>query len=192
MSAFAKLPVRMTVRDFLGWESGDGLRYELVDGEPHAMAPAGTIHGFLQNELGSMIRNHLREHRPGCAAIANPGVVPHLLSAHNVRIPDLAVTCTKLVPGQAILSDPVLLIEILSPSNQAQTWSNVRAYTSIPSVQEILVLHTARVAVELLRRAADGAWPDEPTVVGDGVMTLSSIGFALKLADLYAQTGLAA
>ncbi len=192
MSAFAKLPVRMTVRDFLGWESGDGLRYELVDGEPHAMAPAGTIHGFLQNELGRLIGNHLRERRPRCAAIANPGVVPHLLSAHNVRIPDLAVTCAKLAPGQAILSDPVLLIEILSPSNQAQTWSNVRAYTSIPSVQEILVLHTARVAAELLRRTADGAWPDEPTVAGGGVMTLSSIGFELQLADLYAQTGLAA
>ncbi len=192
MVALAKLPVRMTVRDFLGWESGDGLRYELVDGEPHAMAPAGTIHGFLQNELGSVIRNHLRERRPGCEVLANPGVVPHLLSAHNVRVPDLAVSCTKLMPGQATLSDPVLLIEILSPSNQAQTWSNVRAYTSIPSVQEILVLHSGRIAAELLRRAADGTWPDEPIAADAGVLTLSSIGFEMKLADLYARTGLVA
>jgi Uma2 family endonuclease len=191
MSAVAKIPVRMTVRDFLGWESGDGLRYELVDGEPRAMAPAGTIHGFLQNELGSLIRNHLREHRPACEVLANVGVIPHLLSAHNVRIPDLAVTCAKLMPGQRTLPDPVLLIEILSPSNHADTWSNVWSYTSIPSVQEILVLHSTGVSAELLRRAADGTWAEEPVAIGDATVTLSSIGFELKLAHLYARTGLA-
>jgi Uma2 family endonuclease len=182
----------MTVRDFLGWESGDGLRYELVDGEPRAMAPAGTIHGFLQNELGRLIGNHLVAREAGCDVFSNPGVIPHLLSAHNVRIPDLAVSCSKPLPGQATMADPVLLIEILSPSNQAETWSNVWAYTSIPSVREILVVHTSRIAAELLRRAANGAWPEEPTSIIDGMLTLTSIGFEMKLADLYARTGLAA
>jgi hypothetical protein len=51
-------------------------------------APAATIHGFLQSELGRLIGNHLRERRPGCEVLANPGVIPHLLSAHNVRVPD--------------------------------------------------------------------------------------------------------
>ena len=85
------------------------------------MAPASTIRGFLQNELGSLIRNHLRGTASGCEVVANPGVVPRLLSEHNVRIPDLAVTCSPLAAGQATLLDPGLLIEILSPSNQAKT-----------------------------------------------------------------------
>jgi Uma2 family endonuclease len=192
MNVLAKLPVRMTVRDFLDWESGDGLRYELVDGEPRAMAPASTIHGFLQSELARVIGNHLNAQRPGCEILVNPGIVPHLMSAHNVRVPDLAATCAKLVPGQTTLPDPVLVIEVLSPSNQAQTWSNVWAYTSIPSVQEIVVLHSGRVAAELLRRAADGTWPDEPAAIGDATLTLSSIGFEMRLADLYRRTGLTA
>jgi Uma2 family endonuclease len=124
--------------------------------------------------------------------VANPGVVPHLLSAHNVRVPDLAVTCSQVLPGQATLPDPVLLIEILSQSNQTRTWSNVRAYTSIPSVQEILVLHTSRIAAELLRRNAAGGWPDEPEPIGDATLTLASIGFGLRLAELYARTGFTA
>ena len=189
MVALASLPERMSVPEFFRWEPGDGLRYELVDGEPRAMAPAGTIHAFLQNELGSLIRNHLREHRTGCEALANPGVVPHLLSAHNVRVPDLGVTCSPLVPGQATLPDPVLLVEILSPSNQAKTWSNVWAYTSIPSVQEILVLDSSRIAAEV-RRRADGVWLDEPEQVRDGELTLTSIGCRISLSDLYARTGL--
>jgi Uma2 family endonuclease len=176
----------MSVREFLAWDSGDDLRYELVDGEPNAMAPASTVHGFLQNELGRLIGNHLRENRSGCDVLANPGIVPHLLSAHNVRVPDLGVTCSPLLANQPTLADPVLLIEILSPSNQAKTWSNVRAYTSIPSVQEILVLHSTRMLAETLRRSAGGGgWRDEPEPVSNGDLVLSSIGFRVALADLY-------
>jgi Uma2 family endonuclease len=190
MSASAKLPVYMSATDFLDWEPGDGLHYELVDGEPRAMAPASTIHAYLQNELGSLIRNHLREHGSTCQALANPGVTPHLLSAHNIRIPDLGVTCSPITPGQATLPDPVLLVEILSPSNQAETWSNVWAYTSIPSGQEILVLHSTRVQAELLRRNAQSAWPAEPEQITGGNLTLASIGFQVAMNELYARTGL--
>lgn len=192
MAARAKLPVRMTVHEFLEWDPGDGARYELVDGVPNAMAPGSNVHGYLQNELGRLIGNHLRQRRSDCDVLANPGVVPHLMSAHNVRVPDPGVTCSPVAAGQATLSRPVLLIEILSPSNQAHTWANVRAYTSIPTVQDILVPDSASVAAEVLCRNPDGSWPEEPEPIRDGVLTLASIGFAVALADLYARTGLAA
>ena len=190
MIVLAKIPVRMTVDEFLEWDSEDGRRYELVDGEPRAMAPASAIHGFLQNELGRLIGNHLRDKATGCEVVANSGVVPRLLSEHNVRIPDLAVTCSPLAVGQATLPDPILLIEILSPTNQAKTWTNVWAYTSIPSVREILVLRADRIAAELLRRSPQGEWPDRPIAISEGELILESIGFRVALADLYARTGL--
>jgi Uma2 family endonuclease len=190
MVAFAQIPVRMTVEEFLRWDSGDD-RFELVDGEPRAMAPAGAIHGFLQNELGRLIGNHLRASHISCDAVANPGVVPHLLSDHNVRVPDLAVTCAPLLPGQAILADPVLMVEILSPSNQAKIWANVWTYTSIPSVQEIVILRSDRRGAELLRRSSAGGWPERPTTIVGGELHLHSIGLRLELAELYARTGIA-
>jgi Uma2 family endonuclease len=190
MAVLAKIPVRMNVDQFLKWDSGDECRYELVDGEPRAMAPASTVHGFLRNELGRLIGNHLRETAPKCEVVANPGVVPRLLSEHNVRIPDLAVTCSPLAAGQATLPDPVLLIEILSPSNQAKTWSNVWAYTSIASVREILVLRADRISAELLRRSSQGEWPERPIAITEGELVLESIDFRVALADLYARTGL--
>jgi Uma2 family endonuclease len=192
MSASAKLPLRMSIRDFLSWEPGDGQRYELVDGLPRAMAPAGTIHGFLQGRLAAALTAHLDRTRPSCSVIVTPGVIPRLLSAHNLRVPDLGVTCAPLLPGQATILDPVLLIEILSPSNQADTWSNVWAYTSIPSVQEILVLHSTRIGAEILGRAAEGSWPERTQEVSaDGELVLESVGFRLVLAELYLRTGLA-
>jgi Uma2 family endonuclease len=190
MAVLDKIPVRMTVDEFLRWDSGDECTYELVDGEPRAMAPASTIHGFLQNELGRLIGNHLRDKASGCEVVANPGIVPRLLSEHNVRIPDLAVTCSALAAGQATLADPVLLIEILSPSNQAQTFVHVLAYTSIASVQEILVLRADCIAAELLRRPLQGEWPERPIAITEGDLVLESIDFRVALADLYARTGL--
>jgi hypothetical protein len=57
--------------------------------------------------------------------VVTPGVVPHVQSSHNMRVPDLAVTCSDYETEEAELTDPVLIVEILSPSNQAETWANV-------------------------------------------------------------------
>lgn len=185
MVALAQPPLRMTVREFLDWDSGDDLRYELVDGIPRAMAPAKPVHGLLLSELSRRIGNHLLERRRNCDVVVEPGVVPQLLSGHNVRIPDLAVTCAPISANQSLLPEPVLVIKILSLSNHADTWNNVWAYTTIPSVQEILILRSDRIAADLLRRLPNQAWPDEPVSHAGGALALESIGFETPLADLY-------
>ena len=108
-----------------------------------------------------------------------------------MRVPDLGITCTSDAPGQRALPDPVALVEILSPSNVSDTWDNVWAYTTIPSVREIVVVHSTRVLAELLRRGTDG-WPAQPEKIGaDGTLRLESIDFACPLRAAYAQTHLA-
>lgn len=188
MSAAPKpLPTRMTVAEFLEWCPQDGQRWELIDGEPRAMAPAKIAHAVLQNELGALLRNHLLDRGLPCMALANPGIIPRIRAGMNVRIPDLAVTCAPLALTDPHLTDPVLVVEILSPSNEAETWANVWAYTTIPTVREILVLHTVTMRAELLRRDPAGDWPPEPAQVTEGdTLTLASIGgFATPLPALY-------
>lgn len=180
----------MTVAEFLRWDSGDTTLFQLVDGQPVAMAPASFVHGYLQGELSRLIGNHLRARGSACDVIVNPGVVPKFLSTHNFLVPDLGVTCVPVRPGAVMIEDPVLLVEILSPSNRLQTWQNVRSYVSMPSMLDILVLRSDRVTAELLHRQADGSWPDEPSLHLRGSLTLDSIGFELDLAQLYARTGL--
>ena len=55
MAVLAKIPARMSVDEFLNWDSGDALRYELVDSEPRAMTPASRTHGTLQGRLVTWI-----------------------------------------------------------------------------------------------------------------------------------------
>jgi Uma2 family endonuclease len=191
MTAALKIPVRMTVAEFLAWNPPGGQVWQLVDGEPQAMAPANRTHGAIQAELGRLIANHLSEQGGPCTLVVTPGVIPHVQSDTNIRIPDLAVTCSSYESEEAALTDPVLLIEILSPGNQAETWANVWAYTTIPSVREILVVRTASIGAELLRRALDGAWPKRPAIIEDGAVALESIGFRVMLPAIYRTTRLA-
>lgn len=179
----------MSVAEFLNWNPGDGRIWQLVDGEPLAMAPANAVHGHLQAELARLIGNHLRAGDLPCDVFANPGVVPGAMSLHNMRVPDLAVSCSPFDLKQAAPADPILIVEILSPSNRAETWANVWAYTSIASVREILVLRADAIGGDLLRRAVDGSWPDRAATV-EGDLELSCIGFCVALASLYARTPL--
>ena len=64
------------------------------------------------------------------------------------------------------------------------------AFTTIPSVQEILVLDSRRVGAEGLRRTEAGEWPQEPEQILQGDLVLASIGFRVPLAEFYSRTGL--
>src|SRR5690348_8681050 len=157
----------MSVAEFMAWHPEDNRQWQLVDGEPQAMAPAGTTHGAIQSETAYLLTSHFADRGSPCRVITAPRIVPRVQASHNVRIPDLAVTCSPSRADASSLEDPVLVIEILSPSNQAETWSNVWTYTSIPSVQEILVIRTAEIRADLLRRHPDGTWPERPMELGE-------------------------
>ena len=121
-----------TVEQFLDWP-GDGRvkRYELVDGVVRAMSPASTTHGTIQGNLAVLIGSHLRASGSPCRLVVTPGVIPRMNAARNFRIPDLGVTCAPDAERQIGMPDPILLVEILSPSDEADTWSNIWTYGTL-------------------------------------------------------------
>jgi Uma2 family endonuclease len=186
-------PHRMTVAEFLTWDSGDPKvhAWQLIEGEPVAMAPASDKHGTIQWALGSLLWPHLTAPGSRCRAVIEPGIVPRGRSNRNYRVPDIGITCAPPSDSQ-MLPDPVILIEILSPTNETETWANVWTYLSIPTVMEVLVVNSTRIEAELLRRNPDGTWPEVPTLIGPGdALNLDSIDFTVPLAALYRTTTLA-
>ena len=182
-----KAPHHMTVDEFIAWV-GDG-RWQLIDGEPRAMAPANATHGIVQATLAFLLNQHLYTRASPCVVVTAPAIQPRVRSRSNMRVPDLAVTCSPVQAGQIALPDPLLIVEILSPSNEADTWENVWTYTTLPSVQEILVLRSASIAADLLRRRDDSTWPEEPTQIGrDDALHLACIALTIPLPALYART----
>jgi Uma2 family endonuclease len=192
VNTLRKSPLTMTVAEFVAWPGdGTGRKFQLVDGEARAMSPASAAHAIIQANLAAEIRRHLREHKIPCRVGTAPGVLTRVRASINVRVPDVGVSCTRIEPGQQAWPDPILLVEILSPGNTADAWENVWSCCTIPSVREIVIVHSARVLVELLRRGPGGDWPEETEKFGHGgVLALESIGFDCPLSEIYADTTL--
>lgn len=186
-----KPPPSMTVAEFLAWPGdGTGRKCQLIDGEVRVMSPASAAHAIIQNNIGYELRRHFLEQKIRCRVGTEVGVITRE-GPNTVRVPDVGVTRAPVPAGQRDWPEPLLLIEVLSPSNASDTWDNVWAYRTIPSVREVAVIHSTRVLAEVLRRGPDGQWPDGLEKIGDGeTLSFECIGFACPLVDIYAETSL--
>jgi hypothetical protein len=98
----------------------------LINGVPLAMAPAGSTHGVIQSNIANLIINHLDNRGGPCVMMTNPGIIPAFRTNRNYFIPDAAVTWSEADIGVPGIRHPVVVIEILSLSNHAETWRNIR------------------------------------------------------------------
>jgi Uma2 family endonuclease len=90
------------------------------------------------------------------------------------------------------MEDPILIVEVLSPGNEAETWESIRALAPLRSLTEILVVESVKVEAQVFRRSAAGDWPGEPEVIGPGgTVRLAAIGLEMPVAEVYRGTHLA-
>ncbi len=184
-----RLPT-MTTEAFLAWPGdGSGRKFHLVDGKVRAMSPASSTHGLLQLNIGRYVLNAIDAAGLDLSAVTEGAIVPSLRPGKNVRVPDIVVTGAPDQQGQVAIPDVCLIIEILSPGNEAQTRENIRSYASVPSVQEIAVMHSQRVLVEVQRRGLDGACTLD-TVGPNGELVLSTVSLRCPVFSLYRRTWL--
>jgi Uma2 family endonuclease len=173
----------MTVDEFLRWEDGTDTRYELVGGFVHAMAPPAPAHGRLAARLTGAIDAALRS-RPPCGVYSEAGIVRPDRN-DTCYIADLAVSCQPLRPEDRLISDPVLIVEILSPSTNAfDRNTKVPDYRRIASVHEILLIDSQTVFAEVLRREGDH-WITEIVQGPAATLSLTSVPLTVAMADLY-------
>ena len=184
--------MRMTADEFIDWDGGGHQgKLELVHGEVRAMSPASGTHALIQATVAHIIRTHLQARRLPCRVGTEAPVRPRILTQSNVRAPDIAVTCLPPTANERFFPDPVLIIEVLSPSNQRETYESISACATIPTLAEVAVIDSERVAAKVFRKSETDGWPLDGEVIGPGdVLRLDSIGFAVPLAELYADTHL--
>jgi Uma2 family endonuclease len=191
MTALPKQPVNpMTLDEFFAWDGGGHVgKLELVNGVVRAMSPASATHGMIQGNILFAIKAHLRGSR--CRAIPEAPIVPPFKTSINARVPDIAVSCAPLTDSK-VFESPVLIVEVLSPSNQDDTWDSIGALAGLISLTEILVAQSTFIEAQVYRRDATGAWPSTPeTTIAGGTIHLASIDLNLPISEIYADTMLA-
>ncbi|HEY0837314.1 MAG TPA: Uma2 family endonuclease [Azospirillum sp.] len=171
---------RMTVEEFLVWDDGTDTRYELIRGEPVAMAPPGGPHSALAGALTVRIGVRLR---PPCRIYSEAGI--RFADRNDLYFQaDIAVSCRPLAEGKGGVPDPTLIVEVLSPSTtRHDAREKLPLYRQIPSVQEILLIDSTRRRAEMWHREGD-AWRVQD-IIGDGALRFHSLDVEIAMADLY-------
>jgi Uma2 family endonuclease len=173
----------MTVAEFLTWESGDDLRYQLIRGRVVAMAPTTRIHQVLTTNLARTLSNALRARRRECLLLTEAGIA----SGHDTAyIADLVMSCSPIATRDERLSaDPILIVEILSPSTEEfDRTTKLFDYRNIDSVQEIVLVSQSRVFCEIHRRVEAG-WMTDLLSGPDARLEIRSIPAEILLGEIY-------
>jgi Uma2 family endonuclease len=106
--------------------------------------------------------------------------------AGRIRYPDAFVVCTPGSNTVKVVSDPVVVFEIISPSSEHEDFVVKNAeYRATPSIQRYVVLEQTRIgALAFLRKGDD--WVTEIFDGPDAVLSLPEIGIEIPMAELYA------
>jgi len=159
---------RLTIDDFIAWEGEPDTHYELVDGRIVAMAPPSAVHGAIMMNVGAFLRARLA---PPCRPYAQAGVtLPDRDDTFYEA--DIAVSCRRHGRDAKRVLDPMLIVEILSPSTRTHDRGNKTPdYATIPTVQDILLIDSQRRRVQHWSRQSD-AWVVRD-VIGEGDVVLA-------------------
>jgi Uma2 family endonuclease len=99
------------------------------------------------------------------------------------------VTCTPFGGKDDIVPDPIVVIEVISPSTEREDRGRKKFdYFATPSIQQYAIIEPDARRVDLYTRSGD-RWTDE-IIEGDATLKLSSIGVEITLDAIYEDTEL--
>ena len=177
------LSIFRSVDEFLVWEEHQAERYELVGGLITMMAGGTENHDLIGMNAARTLGNRLA----GSSCRVHGSNLKVRSPAGAVMYPDSFVRCG---PGQAsrtIVDDPVLVVEVLSPTTQQADLTEKRwAYQAIETLQAILFVAADKPRVELVTRGPEGTWVSRHFIGLDTTVPLASLDLELPLAELYA------
>jgi Uma2 family endonuclease len=183
----------LTPEQYLEIERAAEFKSEYYGGEMFAMAGAAEAHNLIVTNAVGELRQQFRA-RP-CRVYSNDMRVR--ASATNLYMyPDVVAVCGDprfLDERRDTLLNPVLLIEVLSPSTEAyDRGRKFDHYKTIDSLRDYLLIATDRIHADLYTRQPDGRWLITSANGREDLLTLDSVDARLLMSDLYEKVELAA
>jgi len=180
------MPQRLSRDEFRRWAAGQSGRYERIDGEPVAMSPEKAQHVRLKNRIWAVLDRAISAAGLDCEALGD-GVTVEVDDDTDYE-PDALVNCGPRVPPDAVsATNPVIVVEVLSPRTQAiDTSDKLADYFRVASIQHYLIVSARRREVIHHQRSGEGI---VSRVVNLGSIRLDPPGIAIDVAEVYAGLG---
>ncbi|MCC7338902.1 MAG: Uma2 family endonuclease [Pirellulaceae bacterium] len=184
MSPAEKLDRKMTALEYAEWEREQTERHEYYAGEVFSQAGGTRKHSQIGTNVARVIGNLL----VGKECIAHGSDMRVLVEATGYEAyPDASVVCPPIEgSSDEVISNPVLLVEVLSPSTaDFDRGGKFGHYRQIPALKEYLVFWQDEVRVEQHTRTAEGLWLLREMSGITAVLQLASINQPLALKEVY-------
>ncbi|MEP7342047.1 MAG: Uma2 family endonuclease [Acidobacteriota bacterium] len=185
MSAVPKL--KFTIEEYIEFDKNNEGRWEYFGGEVFDMAGGSLEHNQISSNLARSLGNKLegRDCRalPAEMRIKVPKALPY-------RYPDVVVVCgnqiVEKLQGQAMLVNPLLIIEVLSPTSEGYDYGRkFTAYQSIESFREYLLVAQDRPHITHYVRQPDGHWLRSDIEGLENKVKLVTVDCELSFSEIY-------
>jgi Uma2 family endonuclease len=171
----------MTLEAFLAWEERQELRYEFDGFQPVAMTGGTAAHSAIQTNLITALKTRLR----------GKPCQPHgshlkIEVVGRIRYPDAFIVCTPLPPNSTVVTEPVVVFEILSPSTIGidMIFKNAE-YRATPSIKRYVILEqTSPAAMVFYHKGED--WVSDTLIGPEAILVLPDLALEIPLAEIYA------
>ena len=167
----------MTLAKFLDWEASRELKYEFDGFAPVVMAGVSWEHSTIPANIMGILYDRLRGKpcRPHGSEVK-------VEVTGRIRYPDALVVCRPVARGTNVITDPVVLFEILSDeSGHRDRVTENEEYRRTPSVQRHVMLEQDEPAATVFARDGD-RWIGTP-LKGDAVLSMPEIGAEFPLIE---------
>ncbi|MES2704046.1 MAG: Uma2 family endonuclease [Bacteroidota bacterium] len=178
-----------TYADYFKWQFEE--RVELIKGKIFRMSPAPSrlhqkIAGYIHLRIGNFLENKPCEVYTAPFDVRIPKKTKADKEIITVLQPDVCVICDlNKLDKKGCLGAPDIVVEVLSPGNNAKELRNKYAVYEEAGVKEYWIVSPQDQWVQV-HRLMDNKFTLSPNyVVGDEVMSDVLPGFSLSLADLF-------
>lgn len=170
-----------TVDEFERWVETQEEIWEFINGELVMMGEASLNHAIIKDNIFAELRQALAG-RP--CRVFNEGV--RIRQSRMSARPDVTVSCSPLDHSTPNIAEPVVIVEVLSPTTEGRDSQKWRSYRLIPSLQHFMTVAQDGREVTLHTRVAPFEWQER--VIREGGVELTALGISLTLEAIYAET----
>ncbi|GAB4512088.1 MAG: Uma2 family endonuclease [Anaerolineae bacterium] len=170
---------------YLALERDSSTKHEYGQGQVFAMtgASASLEHNLIVGNTVTTLNNQLAE----SPCIVSPSDMRvKIPAARAYRYPDVSVVCAPPEMEDGSLLNPVVLIEVPSPSTAlVDRNQKLREYRQIDKLQEYVLISPDEPRIERFLRQPEDNWLYTEVVSLENKLELPSIACHLALADVY-------
>lgn len=174
----------MTVEQFIDWAMAQPRgRFELYGGRVVQMSPERVEHIETKFLVAVALTNAVRNSQTRCHVLSDGATLK--IDDQTAYEPDALVYCGEKLPrGTIIVPEPIIVVEVTSPTSEARdAGAKLAGYFRLQSLVHYLIVDPDDRLVVHHRRGEDGVITTR--IIEDGEIILDPPGLKVPLQDLF-------